>query len=57
MAQQKQICTRNHEVAGSIPGLTQWVRDPGLPRAVVQVADSAQTWHCGDFGVGQQLWL
>ena len=22
--------TRNHEVAGFIPGLTQWVKDPGL---------------------------
>ena len=27
--------TRNHEVAGSIPGLTQCVKDLVLPRAVV----------------------
>ena len=27
--------TRNHEVSGSIPDLTQWVKDPELLWAVV----------------------
>ena len=37
--------TRNHDVAGSIPDLAQWVKHLALPRAVVQVEDTARIWH------------
>ena len=31
MAQQDKNPSRIHEVLGSIPDLTQWVKDPALP--------------------------
>ena len=42
---------------GSIPGLTQWVKDPILPQVSVYVTEMARIWHGCGCGIDQQLQL
>ena len=55
--QQVKYLSNIREDAGLIPGLTQLVKDPELPQAMVQVTDVAQIQCCCGCGVGLQLLL
>ena len=45
----------NHEYVGSVPGLTQWVKNLVLPQAAAEISDAAQIPSCYGCGGGQQL--
>ena len=53
MAQEVKNPTSIHEDEGSIPGLTQWIKDLVLPQAAAQVTDATWIWHRCGCGVGQ----
>ena len=49
--------TSDSEDVASIPSLTQWMKDPLLPKATAYVAYAAQIQYCCARGVDQELHL